>query len=176
MASLEIKGMTEFEVKLARLGDMADAAARAAVYKAAGIVADAVRQRLEGLEEELPVHAGDRYRYVPPGGSFRAIPSQEKRDLLAGLGVTPISPDEDENWNAKVGFEARTENQKGYDGQPTKKYPKGRPLLMIARSVESGTSMRPKQPFFRPAVDESKKKAVEAMNQAIVAAQEKIMK
>lgn len=176
MASMRIKGMTEFETMLTRLGDASDATARQALYKAAGIVADAVRQNLENLVEELPVHSGDRYRYLQPDQMYTGVPSQEKQDLLAGLGITPIDVDDHGVYNVKIGFEADTGNERGYDSQPTEKYPKGRPLMMLARSIESGSSVRPKQPFFRPAVNAVKNQAVEAMKKTITDAAEKIVK
>ena len=51
----------------------------------------------------------------------------------------------------------------GYGSIPTKKYPNGTPNVMLMRSIESGTSFREKHPVFRPAVNRSRKKAIEAM-------------
>ena len=48
------------------------------------------------------------------------------------MGISPIKHDGD-YINAKVGFD-------GYGSIPTKKYPKGVPNQLVARSVNSGTS------------------------------------
>lgn len=174
MAIFEIKGLTEMELKLSKLGTREAQAANEALYAGAAIMCNAVRQNLENIREELPRRPGVRYRYLQPGESYTGVPTRQKRDLLAGLGITPVRPDKNGDPNIKIGFEAETDNARGYDSQPTRKYPKGRPLMMLARSIESGTSIQPKEPFFRPAVEETKEEAVEAMNRVVNAALEQV--
>ena len=82
--------------------------------------------------------------------------------LEASLGITPIQSDKDGFINAKVGFD-------GYDG-------KGVPNQLKARVMESGSSAVRKRPFVRPAVNATKKAAVEAMQQVIDEETKKIMK
>lgn len=74
-------------------------------------------------------------------------------ELVASFGVTPIERDKDGNWNAKIGFD-------GYDRD-------GVPNQLKARVLESGSSRQPKRPFVRPAVNATKKQAVEAMGKII---------
>lgn len=88
---------------------------------------------------------------------LRRVISQTKNskstgDLEASLGITPIQRDEN-GWNAKIGFD-------GYDR-------KGVPNALKARVLESGSSRQPKRPFVRPAVNATKQKAIEVMNQTV---------
>lgn len=82
-------------------------------------------------------------------------------DLAESFGVTPIKRDTDGNWNAKLGFD-------GYDRN-------GVPNQLKARVIESGSSTIQKRPFVRPAVNSTKKKAVEAMKKVIDEETQKIM-
>lgn len=86
---------------------------------------------------------------------------EDTGDLSDSFGITPIERDKSDNWNAKLGFD-------GYDS-------KGVPNQLKARAIESGTSQMPKRPFVRPAVNATKKKAVEAMKKAIGEGTQKIM-
>ena len=88
--------------------------------------------------------------------------AQSTGALAASLGITPVSLDRDGFWNAKIGFD-------GYDE-------KGVPNQLKARVMESGSSKVKKRPFVRPAVNATKKTAVEAMQRVIDEETEKIMK
>lgn len=161
MARMTFKSGDEYALKLSRLASGADAAAKKALNAAAGIVTDRIRSNLQALKEDVePTLKEKKYHYLAPGESFNGIPGYQKQDLLDSLGITPVKVDNDGNYNVKVGFD-------GYGSQPTKTYPKGLPNQLAARATESGSSIRPKQPFVRPAVKKSKKEAIEAMNKVI---------
>lgn len=72
---------------------------------------------------------------------------------MRALGIAPPAVDARGNTNTKVGFE-------GYDK-------KGVPNALKARAMESGTSKLRKRPFVRPAVNSTKKKAVEEMGKTL---------
>ena len=74
-------------------------------------------------------------------------------ELFTSFGVTPIEKDADGNWNAKMGFDGY-----GTDGVANQ---------LKARVLESGSSKQQKTPFVRPAVNATKKQAVEKMGQVI---------
>jgi hypothetical protein len=57
----------------------------------------------------------------------------------------------------------------GYNNVITKKYPKGQPNNMIARSCESGSSSMIKQPFMRTAVNASRSRAEQKMAEILTA-------
>ena len=66
--------------------------------------------------------------------------------LLKGLKITKVyETPSDDSINVHVGFY-------GYDGEPTKQYPKGKPIPLIAMAREYGTSSgESKKPFLRKA-------------------------
>lgn len=125
----------------------------AAVHAGAGIVADEVRKNLRAIPEET-------FRMLRQEEQFQGLPKSQKEDLERYLGITPVDVDQRGFINAKVGFH-------GYGSYPTKKYPKGIPIKLLARAVESGSSVRKKTPFVRKAVVSKKQEVVEAMQKEI---------
>lgn len=83
-------------------------------------------------------------------------------DLLGSFGITPPGVDDKGNTNTKIGFD-------GYDS-------KGVANQLKARAMESGSSRQKKKPFVRPAVNRSKKKALEEMQKKFDEEIELIMK
>ena len=81
------------------------------------------------------------------------LSSEATGELVASFGVTPIEKDASGNWNAKIGFDGY-----GSDGVANQ---------LKARVLESGSSKQQKTPFVRPAVNATKKQAVEKMGQVI---------
>lgn len=162
MARCTFKAGDEWALRLSTLGAKSDEIAQKALYDAAGIVADQMRANLEAIPT-------DKFRYLQDGDTLNSVSKGQKEDLLNNLCVTPILQDAKGDWNVCVGFD-------GYGSYPTKQYPKGIPNVMLARSVESGTSVREKHPFSRPAVSASKKRALAAMQKVIDEECKKIMK
>ena len=163
MAEIIFRGYTEYGDALKKLeltwagnNEILEKAAQAG----AGPVADEIRRRLRNLP-------ADEYRRLGPGEVFTGLPEGQKQDLLDSLGVTPPQRDRTGFVNVKVGFD-------GYGSFPTSAYPKGVPNALIARAVESGSSVREKTPFVRPAVNATRKKAVEEMDKSITADLKKI--
>lgn len=143
------------------------------VYPGAGLIADEIRHAIE----QLPVinetvkengsartggkqHARDTTKGKAKKGAPAGVTRLEKEGLLewakgTGMGLAPIRKDKD-FLNTKVGFA-------GYNRHVTPNYPKGHPNVMIARSVESGTSFRQKTPFIAPTVRKYRNQAEEKM-------------
>jgi hypothetical protein len=149
MAKFSIKGTDELELKLSQLGKMSTKIAKDVVMAGAQPVADEIRRGIEGL----PV---DELKQLKASEKFNVSPYGELKDLADSLGIAPPDIDGAGNINTKVGFD-------GYGSYPTKKYPKGVPNKLIARSIESGSSVRKKTPFVRTAINRSKKKSLEEM-------------
>ena len=152
MARMTFKAGDDYALKLSKLAAQAEEVAKKAIYAAANIVADKVASNLAALPT-------DKFRRLKDGEQFTGLPESQKKDLQASFGVTPIKQDED-GWNAHIGFD-------GYGSKPTEKYPKGVPNQLLARAVESGSSVRQKTPFVRPAVNATKQDAIKAMNRVI---------
>lgn len=164
MARISFKGYEAFGEKLKQLehtaegGKLLEDAARAG----ANPVADEIRNRLANLPE-------DEYRYLAEGETFSGLSPGQKRDLDDSLGIAPVVRDKKGFVNAKVGFD-------GYGSFPTKTYPQGVPNALIARAVESGSSVRQKSPFVRPAVRATRKEAIGEMDKVITDGIKKIFK
>ena len=155
MARVSFKGFEDYAEALKKLeftaqgGELLEKAAKAG----AAPVADEIRRRLRNLPE-------DEYRRLNPGEVFTGIPAGQKEDLLESLGVTPPQRDRKGFVNVKVGFD-------GYGSYPTKSYPNGLPNPLLAQAAESGSSVRKKTPFVRPAVQAKRKEAVAEMDKYI---------
>ena len=157
---MEIRGFDELELQLSKLAD--PEISKEVVQAGAQPIADQIRKNLEALPE-------DKFRYLNKGEVFTGVPKQQKQDLLDSLGITPPDIDFDGNTNIKIGFD-------GYGKIPTKKYPKGVPNRLLARAVESGSSVRKKTPFIRKAVNKAKKLAEAEMQKKLNEHIEIIMK
>lgn len=162
MARISFKGSEDYALALKRLEFTAERGAvlDKAVEAGGGIVADEIRRRLD----QLPT---DKFRFLAEGEKFEGLPVVHHLDLLDSFGLTPVQRDRNGFVNVKAGFD-------GYGSIPTKKYPQGIPNQLLARSVESGSSVRQKTPFVRPAVNATRKKAVDEMDSVVRAELEKI--
>jgi hypothetical protein len=144
----------EFALKLDALGKNTDAYAKMALYEGAKVVADAVRSAIDTLPY-------DKFRHLTPGTpKFTGISNTQREDLKNGLGITPMGLDDKGNYSVKVAIT-------GYGSKPTNKYTKGVPNALLARSIESGSSVRGKVPFVRAAAKKAKPAAIAAMENKI---------
>lgn len=135
MATWKFKGLDEYIAKLDRLKADSKGAIGNAIYEGAGLVA----REVAGEIQKLPV----KNQYKGDG-----ITSVQKAGLVEGFGISHIQ-DDGYYRNVKLGFD-------GYNKQKTKKYPNGQPNSVIARSVNSGSTWRKKDPFVDRATRRSK--------------------
>lgn len=150
MAKFTFRGMEEYELMLQRIGKNTREIIGPAVYAMAGVVADAIKANIRALPSVDNFQGVLAYRKKEKA----QLTKSQKDGLLDGFGIAPMQNDNG-YWNVKLGFD-------GYNSTKTHKYPNGQPNAMIARSAESGTSVRNKTPFVRPAVRASEARAVEA--------------
>lgn len=161
MATMTFRGLKEYELKLSRFGKDIERIAGAAIYQAAGIVADEIKEEIDAL----PVITGYGTPEHPlPGG----VTAAQKAGLRDGMGISPMQ-NRQGYLNVKIGFD-------GYNQTKTEKYPEGQPNQLVARGVESGASWKRKRPFVRPAVNQARKRAENAMSETIDKEIGKIMK
>ena len=164
MAPIKFPGLKEYEKRLSTLGKEGKAIAEKAVYAGAAIIADAVRANINALPA-----VKDEWGVVAYNNNWSApLTETAKKGLQDGFGISPMG-NEDGILNVKLGFD-------GYNDMKTKKYPKGQPNAIIARSLESGSSIAKKRPFVAPAVRKTKKAAEETMAKIIDEEIAKIMK
>lgn len=132
---------------------MKDEPLEKAVAAGAAVVADQIKANLEALPEE-------EFRKLGEGEIFHGLPTGQKRDLVDSFGLTPIEKDKNGFIHTKAGFD-------GYGSFPTNAYPEGIPNQLLARSAESGSSVRQKTPFVEPAVKATRDEAVDTMNKVL---------
>lgn len=121
------------------------------IYNGAGVVMKSVESAVEGIRTE------DRFGTAenPVSGPSTI----QKLGLIHALGIAPMRQD-GTFWNVKIGFD-------GYNKVKTKTWPQGQPNMMVARSIESGTSWMSKQPFMRKAEQSSRARCEEVMRETI---------
>lgn len=164
MARIKFPGLLEYEKQISRLYAKTDHIIKSAVYDGADIVADAVRESLQAIPSVPDTHSLAAYQKEEP--SF--LNHSQKAGLLEGLGLSPMQNDNG-YINTKLGFD-------GYNKIKTKRWPNGQPNVMIARSLESGSSAMHKNPFVRPTVYRVKNAAEKKMANTLDAEIKKIIK
>lgn len=164
MAKVTFRGLDEYKLLLDRYWKATDDGKmlEKAVAAGAGVVADQIKSNLQALPTE-------KFRALRPGETFHGLSETQKQDLSDSFGLTPIDRDKHGFLHTKAGFD-------GYGSRPTKKYPNGVPNPLLARSVESGSSVREKHPFVRPAVNATRRQAVAEMQKVLDGETKKIMK
>ena len=162
MARVSFKGFEQYGKALKELEHTAAQGKllEEAVKAGAKPVADEIRRRLDALPS-------DDFRKLEPGEKFTGLPVVNHLDLLDSFGLTPVDRDRNGFVHVKAGFD-------GYGSKPTKAYPKGIPNQLLARAVESGSSVREKTPFVRPAVNATRKEAEAEMDRVVRQELEKI--
>ncbi len=164
MPSMKVEGLDEVYSKLKALadGNAIEAVQKHAVYKGM----EQIKQEMEAQIRALPEQEG--YVNVKKGQPPRSvITKREKEQLLKHLGISKMEEKNGSVYNS-ISFD-------GYTDIKTKKYPNGVPAVLIARSINSGSSVRQKKPFVRQAKAAAQNKATEAAKEAAYDSLNKIM-
>lgn len=103
----------------------------------------------------------------------KIISAKATGELASSFGITPMAFDNYGDYNVHIGFD-------GYSRVITRKWNKGVPFQVIARSFESGVKKdgviwRQKTPFAKPAVDATKKQVEETMKKVAEKEMEKLL-
>lgn len=151
MAKPMSTGVDEVVAQLNELADAASGVLGYALYDGAAVLAAAYVSAIHGLPEGTPKDNS------PTGHPFTGLTPALKAELAEGVGIAKFDETADGRSTAVSidGYSAST----------------GQPLPMIARSLESGSSVRKKNPFVRRAVNAAKGACEEAI---VAAAEEKI--
>lgn len=143
-------GISKYIDSLETISNATDDLIGKAIFEGAKVVTDEIR----GALESVPVVNG----YAKEGEQAVGLTQVQKTGLLTSLGITTMKRT-DGVYDVKVGFD-------GYNVVKTKRWPMGQPNTMIARSLESGTSFRAKNPVISKATRAAKDRAEEAMAKA----------
>lgn len=149
MAKLKVVGLEAAFSEFGEIAKDSEGIAKMCVYDGAGVVADAVKRNIQALPTRNPNKRGNEKDKV------RGVTPLEKQALLDNMGVATHRVGGG-SVNTVIGFD-------GYINNPTKAYPKGHAVSMVARATESGTSWLTATPFMKRAVNSSKGAAEQAM-------------
>ena len=136
--TMNVKGMDELSEKLSNLGSQAEGVASQALYKGAGVMADAFTAASKAIRAE-------KFHYVFNG--HKRLPSYEEAAAVQGkTGIARFNKNGTEV-DTVVGF-----GNAGYVniGGKTKA------VRQIANAINSGTSFMEKQPVFRQAISRAR--------------------
>jgi hypothetical protein len=152
-----MEGLTEWSKKMATLNYIRNIhrVCKAALFDGAEVVANALRNEINALP------TGNKTG--TPEKPINTIHPLQKEGLLDSMGLAPMS-ERNGKWTTKAGFD-------GYNTLRTYSFPQGQPNLMIAASIEGGTSFRTKNPFITRTVTKSRnaaKAAMEAKGNSII--------
>lgn len=165
MGKITVNGLQEYSLMLSRLSEKTEEIAGKALYAGADIVADKVKENIRALPSVPDVEGIKAWKAKKPA----PITVSAKRGLLESMGIASHRTGLDGNRDTIVGFD-------GYNDIKTKKYPNGQPNRLIARSIDSGSSISSAHPFMRPAANAVRKQAQKKMGEVIEEEIEKLQK
>ena len=152
--SCELIGLDELQKKLEGLGENTNAILSKALFAGADVMYEGLKKSIQALPED------SGYKNIKRGDSPRNVVSPEdKQDMVTHLGISRFIKTAGGMYT-RVSFN-------GYGTIKTKKFPNGRPVVLIARSINSGSSVRMKHPFIRPTINQYKQAANDAMRKAV---------
>jgi HK97 gp10 family phage protein len=165
---IKTEGMDELIQKLEKAGDRALGVGARALYKGAGVVADAISSGARSI-------ATEPFKYA--GGGTKRKPSPEEKAILNAAGAAGIAKFDKNGLsvNTAVGYNRSGYAQVNWNHMSNKARTKykikgggnAKPVAVIANAINSGTSFMEKQPFIRKAITKSKGAAQSAMEATI---------
>ena len=163
MGKITIYGLKNYEDTLKKLENLEKIAGKA-IYEGANIVTNKVRENIRALPSVPDIDGIKAWK----AGAPAPITVKEKLGLLESLGIATMQYNGGV-YDVKVYFD-------GYNDVKTKTYPNGQPNALIARSIESGSSISPAHPFMRPAANAVRKQAQKKMGEVVEEEIEKLQK
>lgn len=140
--SKEIEALEDYSKLLDSLANDPIPFMKEVTYVGAAVMADGIRKEIQST----PTHSN----------AADGMTSIEQKALLKGLGISKF--DASDGVNVKIGFA-------GYGDIPTKKWPRGVPIPLTARSLIGGTSWRVKDDFMGRAIRKHKDKTIKQMEE-----------
>ena len=159
MPSIKVDGLEDVFARLKAIGGDIEGVQKQAVYAGMAVIRDEVVRQIESL----PTQAG----YIKSKDLPRdVITPREKEQLIKHIGIAQM--------DSKNGTVSTRISFDGYTDIKTKKYTNGLPAVLVARSINSGSSVRTKHPFMRQAQAAAKARALAAAEKAARDALEKL--
>ena len=135
--TMKVQGMEELSEKLNKLGSQAEGVAARALYKGAGVMADAFSSAAGNISTE-------KFHYSVFG---KRMPSPEEKAAVSGKSGIATFDKNGSEVNTVVGF-----GNAGYVTIGGKR----KAVRAIANGINSGTSFMDKQPVFRQAISSAR--------------------
>lgn len=153
MAKMTSKGLEPLNKTLVGLAGAGYGIAKMAVYDGARVVTDEVRSRVKRLKVTEPGRPKNIDKI------YGVMTDLERNDLEEGLGI------------ARIGFDDRTGKGTvrtvigfaGYGRRKTRRYKRGLPNALLARSIVKPSKLREQTKFTENAMKHARRKAVAAM-------------
>lgn len=159
MPTFKVEGMEDFVNLCIKTDRTLTRVIGKSIYPAGKHMGNAIKKSILDLEvDDSPHHHGLR----------RGPSSRQYRGLIESFGIAKMHAGNN-GYNVKCGFD-------GYNDIITKKYPKGQPNVMIARSVNKGTSFMVAQPFMDTTVSRETAKTIEIIRENFENQMEKLWK
>lgn len=172
------KGLKETKAKLEKFdSDKIVGIMKMGLYDGAGVGKDAYagaisgiprsenswgRTRISraGVQQYISMYPYLKWLHPDDEGSISGIPDYQVADMVASIEIEKMTETSNGVYNyVNIG---------GYDGIPTKKYPKGVPLRLVLRAIEHGTSFRNATNTVAHARDSMRASVRNAMKETII--------
>lgn len=159
MPTFKVEGMDDFIDLCIKTDRTLTSVIGKSIYPAGEHMGNAVKTALRGVRT-------DDYK---DHSIMKVGPTKKQLDaLIESFGIAKMHAGNN-GYNVKIGFD-------GYNDVVTKKYPKGQPNAMIARSVNKGTSFMVAQPFMDRTVRAEESKTVDIIKENFEKQMERIWK
>lgn len=138
MATISFPGMEAYLKSFDKIASEVPRIENQALFDGAGLLADAVAQEIDGLNELNKI---------------------QRRDLRKGMGIAGFWTEQGATVT-KIGFE-------GYNSIKTRRWPNGQPNAMIARALIRGTSWMRANRFTARAAKKAREACIRAMQERV---------
>lgn len=159
MPSIKVDGLDDVWAAIKSLGGDIEGVQKQAVYAGMHVIRDEVINQINAL----PAQDGYIKREDLPRN---VITDREKAQLIKHIGIATME-EKNGTVSTRISFD-------GYTDIKTEAYPNGLPAILVARSINSGSSVRQKHPFIRQARARAKDAAQQAAEKAARDALEKM--
>lgn len=151
MARMTSRGLKPLNETLAGLAGAGYGVAKMAVYDGARVITDEVRESVKRLKVTEPGRPNDTNKI------YGVMTDLERNDLEEGLGIARIQYDLGKSKvRTVIGFA-------GYGRRKTRRYRRGLPNALLARSIAKPSKLREQDKFTENAMKHGRKRAVAAM-------------
>lgn len=161
MPTFKVEGMDDFIDLCIKTDRTLTSVIGKSIYPAGKHMGNAIKKSILDIEVDDGSHHTPHQLKKGPS-------SKQYKGLIESFGIAKMHAGNN-GYNVKCGFD-------GYNEIKTKKYPKGQPNAMIARSVNKGTSFMVAQPFMDNTVSRETVKTIEIIRENFEKQMERIWK